>query len=240
MEYLGGVLMSGQQIETTSPRILIVDDHPVVRQGLKLALGQAGFTVCGEAEGLADAMKILASAKPDLILADLDLEGASGIDLIKAVKEAHPELPVLILSMHDEDAYAERALRAGARGYMMKHAPPEKLAEGVRQALGGEIVLSENMKRKILMGLAGRHEPAAATAIDKLTDRELEVFRLLGEGMTTRRIAERLAISVKTVEAHIAHLKSKLGAESGRELQHRASGGKPVPGQDDRPDPSLG
>jgi DNA-binding NarL/FixJ family response regulator len=223
--------MSGQQTDKASARILIVDDHPVVRQGLKMSLSQAGFSICGEAEGMADAMNALDSIKPDLILADLDLEGASGIDLIKAVKEAHPDLPVLILSMHDEDAYAERALRAGARGYMMKHAPPEQLAEGVRQALAGEIILSENMKRKILLGLAGRREPAAATAIDKLTDRELEVFRLLGEGMTTRRIAERLAISVKTVEAHIAHLKSKLGAESGRELQHRAyawsSGAKP-------------
>jgi DNA-binding NarL/FixJ family response regulator len=223
--------MSGQQTDKGSARILIVDDHPVVRQGLKMSLSQAGFSVCGEAEGMADAMNALDSVKPDLILADLDLEGASGIDLIKAVKESHPDLPVLILSMHDEDAYAERALRAGARGYMMKHAPPEQLAEGVRQALAGEIILSENMKRKILLGLAGRREPAAATAIDKLTDRELEVFRLLGEGMTTRRIAERLAISVKTVEAHIAHLKSKLGAESGRELQHRAyawsSGAKP-------------
>lgn len=225
--------MSGQQTEGASARILIVDDHPVVRQGLKIALGQAGFLVCGEAEGMADAMGQVGAAKPDLLLVDLDLEGPSGIDLIKAVKEAHPELPVLILSMHDEDAYAERALRAGARGYMMKQAPPEQLAEGVRQALAGEIVLSDNMKRKILMGLAGRREPAAATAIDKLTDRELEVFRLLGEGMTTRRIAERLSISVKTVEAHIAHLKSKLGAESGRELQHRAyawsTGGKPAP-----------
>jgi DNA-binding NarL/FixJ family response regulator len=226
--------MSGQQTEKASARILIVDDHPVVRQGLKIALGQAGFSICGEADGMAEAMSVLESVKPDLILADLDLEGASGIDLIKAVKEAYPELPVLILSMHDEDAYAERALRAGARGYMMKNTAPEQLAEGVRQALAGEIILSENMKRKILLGLAGRREPAAATAIDKLTDRELEVFRLLGEGMTTRRIAERLSISVKTVEAHIAHLKSKLGAESGRELQHRAyswsSGGKPAPG----------
>ncbi|MBW8887863.1 MAG: response regulator transcription factor [Fibrobacteres bacterium] len=229
--------MSGQQTEKAAARILIVDDHPVVRQGLKMALGQAGFFVCGEAEGMADAMSILESAKPDLILADLDLEGASGIDLIKAVKETHPDLPVLVLSMHDEDAYAERALRAGARGYLMKHSPPERLAEGVRQALAGEIILSESMKRKILLGLAGRREPAAATAIDKLTDRELEVFRLLGEGMTTRRIAERLSISVKTVEAHIAHLKSKLGAESGRELQHRAyswsSGGKPAAGPAD-------
>ena len=229
--------MSGQQTEKASARILIVDDHPVVRHGLKMALGQAGFEVCGEAEGMSDALSLLESAKPDLILADLDLEGPSGIDLIKAVKEGHPDLPVLVLSMHDEDAYAERALRAGARGYLMKHSPPEKLAEGVRLALAGEIILSESMKRKILLGLAGQREPAAATAIDKLTDRELEVFRLLGEGMTTRRIAERLSISVKTVEAHIAHLKSKLGAESGRELQHRAyswsSGGKSPAGPAD-------
>ena len=232
--------MSGQQTDKALARILIVDDHPVVRQGLKMALGQAGFSVCGEAGDMAEALRAIEAGQPDLILADLDLEGASGIDLIRAVKEAHSDLPVLILSMHDEDAYAERALRAGARGYMMKQAPPEKLAEGVRLALAGEIVLSDEMKRKILLGLAGRREPAAVTSIDKLTDRELEVFRLLGEGMTTRRIAERLSISVKTVEAHIAHLKSKLGAESGRELQHRAyawsSGSKQAPGPEAQPE----
>lgn len=214
--------MPNQQAEKKSARILVVDDHPVVRQGLGLALSQYGHSICGEAETVEEAMRTIAASKPDLIIADLDLEGASGIELAKAVKEAYPDLPVLILSMYDEEAYAERALRAGARGYMMKQASPQMLAEGVQLALSGEIVLSDSMKRKILMGISGRREPEAATAIDKLTDRELEVFRLLGDGKTTRQIAERLSISVKTVEAHIAHLKSKLGADSGRELQHRA------------------
>jgi DNA-binding NarL/FixJ family response regulator len=206
-------------------RILVVDDHPVVRQGLSLALGkQAGLQVCGEAGSLHDALRAIGETRPDLVLSDLDLEGSSGIDLIKAIRETNPDLPVLILSMHDEEVYAERVLRAGACGYMTKQSTPERLAAGVRSALAGEIVLSDPMKSKILQGLSGRRDPGPAVGLDKLTDRELEVFRLIGEGQATRQIAERLSISVKTVEAHIAHLKSKLGAETGRDLQHRAYG----------------
>jgi DNA-binding NarL/FixJ family response regulator len=215
--------MSGQGNPERAARILVVDDHPVVRQGLSLALGrQSGLSVCGEAEGLPDALRAIEALHPDLVLADLDLDGTSGIDLIKAVREGHPEIPVLILSMHDEETYAERVLRAGARGYLMKAEKPERLAEGVRAALAGEIVLSEAMKKRILLGLSGQKEEGPQTPLDKLTDRELEIFRLLGEGLTTRQMAERLTISIKTVEAHLAHLKSKLGAGSGRELQHRA------------------
>jgi DNA-binding NarL/FixJ family response regulator len=204
-------------------RILVVDDHPVVRQGLAIALGKLGLSVCGEAQGLADALNSVRAGRPDLVLTDLDLDGASGLDLIKALKPEYPDLPVLILSMHDEETYAERVLRAGGRGYLMKNESPERLAAGVREALAGEIVLSDKMKRKILLNVSGKRDAgAASSSLDKLTDRELEVFRHIGEGLTTRQIADRLAISVKTVEAHIAHLKGKLGVESGRELQHKA------------------
>lgn len=216
--------MNGHEPGTGGPaRILVVDDHPVVRQGLAIALGkEAGLSICAEAEGISDALRAISETKPDLVLADLDLNGASGIDLIKAVREGNPDLPVLILSMHDEDTYAERVLRAGARGYLMKHETTERLAAGVRAALAGEIVLSDHMKRKILQNMSGKREAGPGSTLDKLTDRELEVFRLIGEGLTTRLIAEKLSISIKTVEAHIAHLKSKLGAGSGRDLQHRA------------------
>ncbi len=218
---MGDLVNEGQ--ERASSRILVVDDHPVVRQGLALALGRhSGLSVCGEAGSLPEALRAINECRPDLVLADLDLDGASGIDLVKAVRESHPGLPVLILSMHDEDVYAERVLRAGACGYLMKQESPERVAAGVMAALAGEIVLSENMKRKILHNISGRKTDKASGGLDKLTDRELEVFRHIGDGMSTRQIAEKLTLSIKTVEAHIAHVKTKLKVESGRELQHMA------------------
>lgn len=204
-------------------RILVVDDHPVVRQGLAMALGRhADLEVCGEAGDFPEALRAIEATRPDLILADLDLEGASGLDLIKASRDSHPGIPVLVLSMHDEDLYAERALRAGARGYLMKNARPEVLAEGIRAALAGEVVVSEKVKRKLLGSLAGSRVPGAGLDVDRLSDRELQVFRLVGEGLTTRQMADRLSLSVKTIEAHLAHLKRKLATESGKELQRRA------------------
>jgi DNA-binding NarL/FixJ family response regulator len=204
-------------------RIVVVDDHPVVRQGLVLTLGrQPGISICGEASGMAEALKVISESKPDLVLSDLDLDGASGIDLIKNLKADIPGLAVLVLSMHDEEVYAERVLRAGARGYLMKKETPEKIADGVRQALAGEIVLSPKMKSRILGSLSGAKPSNAGSSLENLSDRELEVFRLIWDGLTTRLMAEKLSLSIKTVEAHLAHIKSKLGAESGRELQRRA------------------
>jgi DNA-binding NarL/FixJ family response regulator len=206
-----------------SARILLVDDHPVVRQGLAITLGRSpGLTICGEASGLPDAMQAIREEIPDLVLADLDLDGANGIDLVKAVRAQYPDMPVLILSMHDEEVYAERVLRAGARGYLMKQETPERLVGGVRAALAGEIVLSEKMKMRILGNLARSKGSQPGLSVDRLTDRELEVFRLIGEGRTTREIADRLSLSIKTIEAHIAHIKTKLYAGSGRDLQRRA------------------
>lgn len=204
-------------------RILIVDDHPVVRQGLVLTLGrEPGWVICGEAETLLDARSILNQERPDLILADLDLQGASGLDLIKEIKQFHPHVLVLVLSAHDEDLYAERALRAGARGYMMKKERPEKLIAAIHTVLNGELAISEIIKAKILENLVGSREGRPGFSIDKLTDRELEVFRMVGLGLPTRGIAEKLSVSVKTVEAHFAHIKQKLGLQSGMELHHHA------------------
>ena len=204
-------------------RILVVDDHPVVRQGLILALGRnPRLAISGEADGMLSALSSIRESPPDLVLADLDLDGSSGLDLVKELRAEYPDLPVLILSMHDEEIYAERVLRAGARGYLMKNESPEKLIAGILSVLAGEVALSDRMKEKILANLAGAREGKPGFSIDRLTDRELEVFRLIGEGKTTRQAAEKLSLSVKTIEAHIAHVKRKLGVESGRDLQHKA------------------
>jgi DNA-binding NarL/FixJ family response regulator len=152
----------------------------------------------------------------------LDLDGVDGLDLIKDIRISHPQLPILILSMHDEEVYAERALRAGARGYLMKHEPPDRLIAGIFSVLKGEIALSEKTKAKILGNLAGQREGRGGLSLDRLTDRELEVFRLIGQGLTNRRISEKLSLSVKTIEAHCAHIKQKLGLRTGAELQYQA------------------
>lgn len=220
--------------ESTLPRdrkvrILVVDDHPVVRQGLVIALSRtADLAVCCEAATLNEAMLAIKSDSPDLVLADLDLDGPSGMDLIKRVKEEFADLPVVILSMHDEEVYAERVLRAGARGYLMKSEAPERLVAGIRAALAGEIVLSAKMKNKILGNLATGK--SSGSLVERLTDRELEIFRLVGDGLTTRQMADKLSLSIKTIEAHIAHIKTKLGVASGRDLQRRAFGWSSVPG----------
>ncbi|MDB5106881.1 MAG: citB [Fibrobacteres bacterium] len=204
-------------------RILVVDDHPVVRQGLSMALGRdPGLMVCGEAEGIKDALAALEGARPDLVLADLDLDGVNGLELIREIRRSHPQLPILVLSMHDEDLYAERALRAGARGYMMKHVRPEGLIAGIHSVLKGEIAVSEKIKAKIIGGLAGGRDGGKGLSLDRLTDRELEVYRLIGKGNTIRGISEMLSVSVKTIEAHSAHIKRKLGLGSGAELQYHA------------------
>ncbi len=200
-----------------------MDDHPVVRQGLVMTLGRhPGFSVCGEAASLPEALDAIAKNPPDLVLSDLVLEGASGLDLIKEIRARHPGVPALILSMHDEEVYSERVLRAGARGYLMKNEHPDRIVEGILTVLKGEIAISEKMKAKILGRMAGSREAKQGFSVDRLTDRELEVFRLVGEGLSTRKMADKLSLSIKTIEAHIAHVKRKLGTESGRELQLRA------------------
>lgn len=204
-------------------KILIVDDHPVVRAGLAMTLGRdPGISICGEADGVREAMEMIRTLEPNLILADLDLDGGSGLDLIKEVRDLSPAVPVLVLSIHDEGLYAERALRAGARGYLMKNESPARLLAGVKAVLAGEIAVSESMKALVVKRLATGSSSDREDNLKVLSDRELEVFREIGYGLGTRKIAEKLCLSVKTVESHVAHIKRKLGLQTATELQHRA------------------
>ena len=206
----------------TVKRILIVDDHPLIRRGLSISLAKsAAWAVCIEAEGVQEALKEVARELPDLVLADLELEDGSGLDLIAAIKKQHPGLPVLILSMHDEDLYAERVLRAGGQGYLMKSEDPDRLLAHIESALKGEIVLSKPMKDKILHSLSGKGRTTRGN-LSELSDRELEIFRLVGDGLPTRKMAEKLSISAKTVETHLSHIKQKLGVATGMELRRLA------------------
>jgi DNA-binding NarL/FixJ family response regulator len=204
-------------------RILVVDDHPIVRQGLALLINQeADLVVCGEAEEASGAMHVLASSKPDVLIVDISLNGPDGIDLLKNIRNVHPTLPVLILSMHDESIYAERALRAGANGYIMKQEATEKVLVALRRILGGEIYVSDRIANKMLKHYITGSGTLRNSSIADLSDRELEVFRLIGEGHGTRQIAEELHLSVKTVESYQAHIKEKLSLRSARQLMQHA------------------
>ena len=200
-------------------RLLLVDDHPIVRQGLALMLAsEQDIEVCGQAKDVHEALEMVGRLDPDLVVVDLSLSGLSGLDLVKETKVRHPALPVLVLSMHDEIVQAERALRAGARGYVMKQEATGTIITAVRQVLAGHIYLSDRMSSKLLGKLAGSGAAATASPIERLSDREFQVFTLIGQGIGPRAIAEKLGLSVKTVEAHRENIKAKLGLGSGNEL----------------------
>ena len=203
-------------------KVLIVDDHPIVRQGLAQLLRQdQDMIVCGEADhgqGIGD---LIGQLKPDILVLDLTLKDISGIDVIKQVSPRYPSLPILVLSIHDESLYAERALRAGAKGYIMKEEAADKVVTAVRQVLKGELYVGEKLKARLLSQALGAPK-AGASPLEVLSDRELEVFRLLGQGFSTRRIAERFGRSIKTVEIYRANIKQKLGLKDAAELIHCA------------------
>ena len=200
-------------------KVLVVDDHPMTRYGTARLLEQEpDLIVCGEAENASCAIAAIAAFKPQLVLSDLSMPGGDGLEFIKDVRSLHPEVAVLVFSMHDESFYAERALRAGARGYVMKNEGGEKLVEAIRQVLQGKIHVSENMSGKVLEIFSGRRRRADNTTIGKLTDREFEVFQLLGQGLATREIGQRLRLGTKTVETHRLHVREKLGLKSGSAL----------------------
>jgi DNA-binding NarL/FixJ family response regulator len=203
-------------------QVFLVDDHPLVRQALSQLINQEGdLAVCGEAEGAPEALRSIAALKPDVAVVDLTLKEGSGLDLVKDLKLRHPELPVLVLSMHDESTYAERLLRSGARGYVMKDQASDKVVTALRRVLDGEVYLSEKMSARILHKLVGG-APASASPVDLLSDRELQVFELLGQGIGTRRIAEKLHLSVKTVETYREHIKIKLKLDNATDLLQHA------------------
>jgi DNA-binding NarL/FixJ family response regulator len=199
-------------------KVLLVDDHPVVREGVAQIIRRAGgLEVCAQADCPEKAMKAVSTSKPDVAVLDLSLATGSGLGLIHDFKQWHPHLPILVLSMHDECLYAERVLRAGASGYIMKQEVTDQFVEAIRKVLNGGIYLSERMSARMLQKLTKR-EPAAISLIDSLSDRELEVFRLVAQCLSTRQIAAKLFLSIKTVETHLDHVKVKLGLESSREL----------------------
>ena len=178
--------------------------------------------MCGDAEEANSALQRIDALKPHVVMVDISLNGPDGLDLLKSIRTRDPNLPVLILSMLDELLYAERALRAGASGYIMKQEATEKVLVAIRRILGGEIYVSDRMANKMIHRFVGGAPAAARSPVAELTDRELEVFRLIGEGHGTRQIAEQLHISVKTVESYQAHIKEKLSLKNGRELVQRA------------------
>ncbi|MBL9176059.1 MAG: response regulator transcription factor [Verrucomicrobiales bacterium] len=191
--------------------ILIVDDHPMIRSGLTNLIGRCSdLSVAGEAGSPSEALQALSRGLPDLLLADMTMPGRSGFEFIKDVLALHPELPILILSMHDEGLYAERVLRAGARGYIMKDAGGERLIDAIRQVLSGQVYVSPAMSSRFLDNLSGRRPRGSSSPIEVLSDREFEVLQLLGQGKTTRDIAEQLHLSPKTVDVHRAHIRTKL------------------------------
>jgi DNA-binding NarL/FixJ family response regulator len=205
--------MNQTSAATKRTRVFVVDDHPIVRQGLTLLINrESDLSVCGEAEDAHTAVQAVATVRPDIMVVDISLNGPDGLDLLKDIRTRYPELPVLILSMHDESVYAERALRAGAQGYIMKQEATEKVLVALRRILSGEIYVSERIANRMLQRYIGGPSAGRPSTIADLTDRELEVFRLIGEGH----------ISVKTVESYQAHIKEKLSLRSARELVQHA------------------
>jgi len=212
-----------QNTTTGKSRVFVVDDHPIVRQGLALLINrESDLMVCGEAEDAQSALQSMANSQPDILIVDISLNGPDGLDLLKDIRTRCAELPVLILSMHDESIYAERALRAGAQGYIMKQEATDKVLVALRRILAHEIYVSERIANRMLQRYIGSSSTGRPSSVGDLTDRELEVFRLIGEGHSTRRIAEELHISIKTVESYQAHIKEKLSIRSARELVQHA------------------
>ncbi len=198
---------------------MIVDDHPITREGLGSLIRQAeDFTVCGEAADAEEAISMLLSVKPDLVLTDIALPGRSGIELIKDIHTLDPSLPVMVISMHEETLYAERALRAGARGYMMKQEKGDVLLNAIREVLAGKVHVSSSTSAEVLARISSKRINPASAALPSLSDRELEVFRLIGEGISTAQIGKRLNVSPKTVECHRVNIKAKLGFKSSTRL----------------------
>lgn len=204
-------------------QVLVVDDHPLTRGGLAGIIdAQPDFQVCAEAGSPGEAISILARTKPDLVVTDLSMPGRSGTEFIKDLLALHPQMPILVLSMHDEEIHAERVLRAGARGYIMKDAGAAKMLEAIRHVASGQVYVSPAMASKILNALSGTRPRGSGSPIEQLSDREFEVFQLMGQGLTTKEVAARLNLSPKTVDVHRGNLKAKLGLRDATALMRQA------------------
>jgi DNA-binding NarL/FixJ family response regulator len=214
---------AAQAIETAKARILVVDDHPIVREGLVRVIDQTtDLLVCAHAENIPQALEAVENSKPDLVIVDISLGGQNGIELIKDVIVRHPDLPVLVHSMFDETMYAERCLRAGAKGYVMKQEPPHRLLDGVRRVLKGEVHLSEAMTKQLLCRISSGPRGKGNLPSELLSDREFEVFELLGRGHRTKEIAQLLHLSDKTIQTHREHIKEKLNIDNAVSLVRQA------------------
>ncbi len=204
-------------------KILLVDDHPLVREWLaNLINEQTDLQICGEAVNAPEAFALIGTARPDIAIVDLSLEGGSGIELLKNIRAAYPAVAAIVLSMHDEALYAERALRAGARGYIMKREATKKILQAIRAVLAGKIYVSEKITAQMAEKFLEGHSATVESPVQQLSDRELEVFQLLGRGYTTRQIAEHLHIGFKTVQADCARIKEKLNLTNVTELLREA------------------
>lgn len=205
-------------------RILIVDDHPVLRRGLaSLVDSEPDLAVCGEADCCRAAMEAVREGRPDLVLVDLALGSDDGLELLKEMKKRYPEIPALVLSMHDESVYAERSLRAGASGYVSKQQLDDTVLGAIRTVLAGETFMSSWLEARLAAKYVAGHTLEDDSPLAALSDRELQVFRLIGQGLSSRQIAEALHLSVKTIESHREHIKHKLTIETAVQLAHRAT-----------------
>jgi DNA-binding NarL/FixJ family response regulator len=200
-------------------KIIIVDDHPILRKGLSILINQEpDLAVCGEAEDARKAMEMIDTLAPDMVIVDISLPDKDGVELLKDIRIRHEDLPTLVVSMHDESLFAERALRAGARGYIMKQEAVEKVLTGIRRVLAGEIFVSNKITTKMLEKFVTGDTGKTVSTLDVLSDRELAVFHLIGQGLGTRQIADKLHLSIKTIESYRSHIKEKLKLDSGMDL----------------------
>lgn len=204
-------------------KILVVDDHPIVRQGLAEMIDQEqDLVVCGQTHSAHDALQKVKDLSPDLVLLDISLADGHGIELLKDIKAQYPKMQVLILSMHDENIFGIRAFRAGAAGYVMKQAAPEHVIAAIRKILDGDVYVSESLEKRLIHQFRGTRSARTGSPLEDLTDRELQVFGLLGKGMTTRQVAEYLHLSIKTIESHRAKIKEKMNLKNSMELLQHA------------------
>lgn len=215
--------MSTRPKSDTKAKVFLVDDHPLVREWLsQLIQREDDLMVCGEAEDTNDAIARITETKPDIVIADISLKTTHGLELVKDLQALFPKLPVLVLSMHDESLYAERVLRAGAMGYITKQESTRKVLQAIRQVLTGQIYVSEKMAARMVHKLVAGRQQEHSSPVERLTDRELEVFQLIGKGQGTRKIAEELHLGIKTVESYRARIKDKLKLEDGTQLLQQA------------------
>ena len=213
-------------------KILVVEDHPLFRAMLvQLIQQQPDMTICGEAQDTRSAMALIEEACPDGVVLDLTLPGQGGLELLKSLKARNLQLPVLVLSMHAETLYAERVLRAGARGYVAKEEPPEVVEEALRAVMAGEVYVSKRIAGTILERLGWADRAAQPSGVDLLSDRELEVFRLIGRGLNSREIAEQVNLGPSTVDSYRARIKKKLGVKNAAQLYQRAAQWVAEPGR---------